>query len=192
MASVRFLGLLPFCVRVADPEDEPFPKAYSAAMSVADACKLFWRVKAWKLEVSVVREPFAANFEDSASVDVSYQKQINSEADLVCVSKSQSEFSVTKTDPDFDSGTGEDTWGFVLFGDAIRQEGSQLIRPKIIAFAGSSSDLEISWDGQTLEAVDFPGGAGSYLRMSPSKWRAYDPGDGRGPTYDEDTGKRLR
>jgi hypothetical protein len=192
MATVRHLGLLPFCITPKNPQEAEFPFYFSVGLDLRTLLMFFWRIKAWRLEVSFVG-PLSQNVVASDVVQNQYGFEIDSEKKLVC--STGYSFSATN---DLLGGGQETTYGFDLFGAELNDEQTAVFfyegkyYPQIVSvFASNPTDTEHTWNGTTLSVAN-PQGYLNYLRATPAEYWPYDPDDGLGPIYDKDTGAQLR
>ena len=194
MATVRHLGLLPFCITPKNPQEAEFPFHFSVGLDLRTLLMFFWRVKAWRLEISF--EAFNETVVTVVASDIvqnSYGFEIDSEKKLVC----STGYSFFQTN-DLLGGGQETTYGFDLFGADIGDEQIAVFfyegkyYPQIISIVASNpTDTEHTWDGTTLSVAN-PQGYLNYLRATPAEFWPYDPDDGLGRNYDSQTGAQLR
>jgi hypothetical protein len=186
MATLRHLGLFPFCVIEKDPQETVFPNIYSVGLNLETTLDLFWRIKKWRVEVGVV-----SGFSDIATVDA--RPSVTLESSLVCAG----EIDITQFNTAFDPGSGEDAWGFFLFSQTAPEILPPLLfydniyYPAIISVFGADIGDAVTWD-QNDKSLSLVASGSNFLKAQPEKWWPYDPGDGGGPIYDEDTGAQIR
>ena len=208
MASVRHLGLFPFCIVNEYPEDfsvDTFP----FGVELERVIKWFWRVKKWKAVYTIDDYSNEVIFwNNSVSTFVlnpdgfSYWETLNpeSEKDLVCKKRTNYNIYFTDYDP-----LGFSNFGFRMFGSVVRQ--GDLYYPAFYCSAvygvkgiGTNEailsgydmiPINIDFDGITVPAFLFNADSGS-LSISIHEYWPYDPSDGGGPIYDSATGAQLR
>jgi hypothetical protein len=201
MASVRHLGLFPWCV------NEEI--SYFKGTDIAEyAVPMWWRVKRWSLETTYT---IFAGFADppvsetySSSNIFNIPSVYQSETDLITAGSLPG--TTIKIPSDF-------TFGFVLQGFLL--DGALVLGPNF-AFSADAQDMEgISTSGQygqrgslsvsycglefiaplKLDAPDFEtlyDLTNMDATLTATEYWPYDPGDGKGPIYDSATGEQLR
>lgn len=197
MASVRHLGLFPFCVPQELPSDQEVPSEYPVGLSAADVMLWFWRVKAAEVTrfINVQIEGQPPPEPDTEVVNIIYISQgqefaIEKETEIICFTEETGiYFNVTRDGQ-------EENFGFFFFAGSgninsvVYDAESQLFYPRIIGPYGDAfSNLTYNSDSYTFynEYVN-----GSYVKMTAHEFYTYDPGDGGGPIYDSTTGAQLR
>lgn len=209
MATVRHLGLFPWCVPTVD-QNAPY-SAHPAAVDLETAMKWFWRVKSWRFvgtatlnDKTVTQNQIILNNAVYEEGDYSVP-QPQSESGIVCVRGTRGVYN------DFEV----DGFGFYLFGEAISQNPAIYYQgqlyPQIAAFIrvddigfgtittteGAVSAGTMSIDGISLsltlgETSPAPPGSSASITVTAEEYWPYDPGDGLGPIYDSTTGDKLR
>jgi len=200
MASVRHLGLFPWCV------NEEI--SYFKGTDIAEyAVPMWWRVKRWSLETTYT---IFANADPPVSETYSSSNIFNipsvyqSETDLITAGSLPG--TTIKIPSDF-------TFGFVIPGFLL--DGGLVLGPNF-AFSADAQDMEgISTSGQygqrgslsvsycglefiaplKLDAPDFEtlyDLTNMDATLTATEYWPYDPGDGKGPIYDSATGEQLR
>ena len=201
MASVRHLGLFPWCV------NEEI--SYFKGTDIAEyAVPMWWRVKRWSLETTYT---IFAGFADppvsetySSSNIFNIPSVYQSETDLITAGSLPG--TTIKIPSDF-------TFGFVIQGFLL--DGGLVLGPNF-AFSADAQDMEgISTSGQygqrgslsvsycglefiaplKLDAPDFEtlyDLTNMDATLTATEYWPYDPGDGKGPIYDSETGEQLR
>ena len=201
MASVRHLGLFPWCV------NEEI--SYFKGTDIAEyAVPMWWRVKRWSLETTYT---IFAGFADppvsetySSSNIFNIPSVYQSETDLITAGSLPG--TTIKIPSDF-------TFGFVLQGFLL--DGALVLGPNF-AFSADAQDMEgISTSGQygqrgslsvsycglefiaplKLDAPDFEtlyDLTNMDATLTATEYWPYDPGDGKGPIYDSATGEQMR
>jgi hypothetical protein len=201
MASVRHLGLFPWCV------NEEI--SYFKGTDIAEyAVPMWWRVKRWSLETTYT---IFAGFADppvsetySSSNIFNIPSVYQSETDLITAGSLPG--TTIKIPSDF-------TFGFVIQGFLL--DGGLVLGPNF-AFSADAQDMEgISTSGQygqrgslsvsycglefiaplKLDAPDFEtlyDLTNMDATLTATEYWPYDPGDGKGPIYDSATGEQLR
>lgn len=204
MATVKHLGLFPFCF---DP-DQSYFKTKKDLLNIA--VPMWWRVKRWTLQHTRVilsgDEITTHNYTDILDVTntlyaVENNIAIETELDFVCLDRGWGEVgnhlwrvsggadSVIWLGPNFyiliddDDMVGADT-----ASDANPKAGEITLTMDIL---GVSKIISLYYT-----YVPYIGGFIDLLSVSgtlePLEWWEYDPNDGKGPIYDKDTGKQLR
>lgn len=214
MASVRHLGLFPFCIANEFPEDSFARTLFPIGVELERVLKWFWRVKKWKAvytidgvysnEVIFWNNSVSTFVVNPASID--YYETLNpeTEKDLVCKNGTNyAEYFGVGPYP-------ASGFFFVLFHfrSVVRQ--GDLYYPLFICQAlttgaylissaktiPEATPMSIVFDGITVPA--FISRAGSATAVSGSlsisihEYWPYDPNDGGGPIYDSTTGAQLR
>lgn len=201
MASVRHLGLFPWCV------NEEI--SYFKGTDIAEyAVPMWWRVKRWSLETTYT---IFAGFADppvsetySSSNVLNIPSVYQSETDLITAGSLPS--TTIKIPSDF-------TFAFVLQGFLL--DAGLVLGPNF-AFSADAQDMEgISTSGQygqrgslsvsycglefiaplKLDAPDFEtlyDLTNMDATLTATEYWPYDPGDGGGPIYDSAIGAQLR
>ena len=200
MASVRHLGLFPWCV------NEEI--SYFKGTDIAEyAVPMWWRVKRWSLETTYTifadaDPPVSETYSSSNIFNIPsvYQREI----DLITAGSLPG--TTIKIPSDF-------TFGFVIQGFLL--DGGLVLGPNF-AFSADAQDMEgISTSGQygqrgslsvsycglefiaplKLDAPDFEtlyDLTNMDATLTATEYWPYDPGDGKGPIYDSVTGEQLR
>ena len=201
MASVRHLGLFPWCVNEET--------SYFKGTDIAEyAVPMWWRVKRWSLETTYT---IYAGFADppvsetySSSNVLNIPSVYQSETDLITAGSLPG--TTIKIPSDF-------TFAFVLQGFLL--DAGLVLGPNF-AFSADAQDMEgISTSGQygqrgslsvsycglefiaplKLDAPDFEtlyDLTNMDATLTATEYWPYDPGDGKGPIYDSATGAQLR
>ena len=203
MASVRHLGLFPFCI--LDPANDPNSSLVQMEMSVDLGLYFWWRVKKWTVDsASLTIIPEEGDPESipivTGEMTIELPAQgISSEKELVC--PKQRQFSVGDT---------FDQVGVTLRIFPRANQSGDLIKMDIDVRASIQTTTYFYGNGGeaaphivgtgTITVQDrnliFPiggdfEGTGS-LAISATEYWPYDPGDGGGPIYDSVTGAQLR
>lgn len=200
MATVRHIGLFPFCVGEGDPSQQDFPYLYSIGLTTQRVIEWFWRIKSWRLDIDVLISE-TERFVRSDIVPVTYlagnvePMEVTSERDLICFT-SDTAFSVEKCYPELVV-QGGNCFGFGLFvsgggffPNLLRQD--DLFYPAIAVNFFEPSNLSATYDTNTGTISAQVDPALGTMSITPHEWWAYDPGDGGGPIYDTATGRQLR
>jgi len=201
MASVRHLGLFPWCV------NEEI--SYFKGTDIAEyAVPMWWRVKRWSLETTYTifagfaDPPVSETYSSSNGLDIARVYQ--SETDLI--TEGSLPGTRIKIPSDF-------TFAFVLQGFLL--DAALVLGPNF-AFSADAQDMEgISTSGQygqrgslsvsycglefiaplKLDAPDFEtlyDLTNMDATLTATEYWPYDPGNGKGPIYDSATGEQLR
>ena len=206
MATVRHLGLLPFCLSFSAASggygsgtlgtSSPYPIGLNAETLL----RWYWRVKRWTLSATLTGTgfggtPISTSFEDTFFNGNAYISELTTEKQLVC------ERGV------YYPGDIESPAIFQMFGEGV-QKAEELYYPSLsfgytngAGFIGTSlvpgsvSGGTIIMDGLTLPSWLFgqfaPITSGS-ITITPAEYWPYDPNDGGGPIYSSSTGAQLR
>jgi hypothetical protein len=216
MATVRHLGLFPFCIANEFPDDLgglPIEKIFPIGVELERLIKWFWRVKKWKAVYTlddfthevIFWNNSVSTFVVNTGGGLNYFDTLNpeTEKDLVC--KSYTRFAEYF---ESDSGFSFSLFGFVLHASlqpqpAVVRQGD-LYYPRFscellagiqyISTVGITEDdtpIDIDLDGITVPAFIGNAVSGS-LSISIHEYWPYDPEDGDGPIYDSTTGAQLR
>jgi hypothetical protein len=203
MATVRHLGLFPFCI--LDPANDPNSSLVQMEMSVDLGLYFWWRVKKWTVDsasLTIIPEEGDPESIPIVTGEMTIELPaggIASEKEFVC--PKQRQFSV---------GDIFDQVGVILrifpranqSGDLIKMDID--VRASIQTttyFYGNGGEAAPHIVGTGTITVqdrnlsfpiggDFPG-TGS-LAISATEYWPYDPGDGGGPIYNSTTGAQLR
>ena len=206
MASVRHLGLFPWCVSAVEQND-----AYSfwpGAVAPAKALKWYWRVKKWRFIGEATANSVTVSQNKIITNNAAYEfggfssEEPQTEKALVCAKGTRAIFN------DFDL----DEHGFYLYDEiadprAIRYNDE--IYPSVIAFitvdgirfSTTGNSAAASFGLATIDGVALnlstgdetvPPGFSASITITPEEYWPYDPNDGRGPIYDTATGAQLR
>ena len=212
MATVRHLGLFPWCV---DPEQTYF----KGRDLLNKAVPIWWRVKKWRLEVEFVRKANTQNttFNISNDFDVTdlakntlttdtFQK----EKDLVCAGIIYDEEAGQQSRTPADHLWGIDAPGifiesFVCIGPNFDCYFNQddMIGARLAGTGDQVGELSAQMQGVEFTADlfrEFPLTPPPALfeivslngTLQATEYWPYDPGDGLGPVYDATTGAQLR
>lgn len=219
MATVRHLGLLPFCFSFSkEPEIiatfgnfSPYP----IGLDLKTLLRWYWVVKRWKFSATLTgtnfrNEPVNTSFEDTFFNGNNYYADLTTEKQLVC--QRIVEYTASST---------EDSASFQMFNDGVQKVDEMTVFPLAekkpslyypgLSFGYSNAAGEIGTyltesggniaggtitvDGIVLPSYfqsNFnPPTAGS-IAITPTEYWPYDPGDGGGPIYDSTTGAQLR
>ena len=204
MATVRHLGLLPWCVTpsAVAPNTDPEEVYYIAGVSSATLLKWYWRVKAWSASASVTssslfttgtvtyEQTFTANNVRQGSPGFSTPQD---EKSLVCRRRTY-----------FNETVGDVGSFYFEFFDAVKSH-DDLYYPYLnIGFdggngaailtlsGGGSSGGTISIDGINVPSFINPSTTAGSVIITPAEYWPYDPDDGGGPIYNSATGAQLR
>jgi hypothetical protein len=204
MATVRHLGLLPFCITPSAiaPNIDPEEVYYIAGVSPATLLRWYWRVKAWSVSASVTSSspftPGTVTYDQTFTSNnvkhgVSGFSAPADEKSLVC--RRRTYFSETVGDVG--------VFSFELFDAAKSYDG--LYYPYLnIAFdggngaailtlsGGGSAGGTITIDGTNVPSFINPSTTAGSVIITPAEYWPYDPGDGGGPIYNSTTGAQLR
>jgi hypothetical protein len=203
MATVRHLGLFPFCI--LDPANDPNSSLVQMEMSVDLGLYFWWRVKKWTVDsasLTIIPEEGDPESIPIVTGEMTIELPaggIASEKELVC--PKQKQFAVGNT-------FNQVGVIFRIFpranqsGDLIKMDID--VRASIQTttyFYGNGGEAAPHIVGTgTITVQDrnliFPiggdfEGTGS-LAISATEYWPYDPGDGGGPIYDSVTGAQLR
>jgi hypothetical protein len=204
MATVRHLGLLPFCISQTNAAVGSLTN-YPVGFAAVTLLKWYWRVKSWSVSATLTSDNFYAGGTYTYSGTVTNNNILHSssagstatsEKNLVC--RRRTVFSETT----------EASAMFVLELFASVEKSTDLFYPYIdisfdVGLAGSIGLFQAegveSVEGQfiTIDGVPLPSYcngdvvSGS-ISVSASHYWPYDPGDGGGPIYDSATGAQLR
>lgn len=204
MATVRHLGLLPFCISQTNAAVGSLTN-YPVGLDVVTLLKWYWKVKTWSVSATLTSDNFYAGGTYTYSGTVTNNNILHgssaasaatSEKNLVC--RRRTVFSETT----------EESAMFVFELFASAEKNGDLFYPYIdigfdVGLAGyiglfQAEGVE-SVEGQfiTIDGVPLP----SYLNgdvvsgsvsVSASEYWPYDPGDAAGPIYNAATGEQLR
>ena len=214
MATVRHLGLLPFCFSFSeDPEviatfgnSTPYP----VGLDVKTLLRWYWVVKRWTVSATVSGldfrgDPATDSIEATFFNGNTLLPELTVESQLVC---RRSVF--------FSNETETSLFGIQLFSNVQKQENLDfpnlsLYFPYLdLSFTGlgggigtafvEGGDYFSGWsivmDGITLPSYLFNASGSTVsdgaITITPSEYWPYDPGDGGGPIYDSATGEQLR
>jgi hypothetical protein len=206
MASVRHIGLFPFCI--LNPANDPNSSFKQMEMSIGLGLYFWWRVKTWTVDsASLIILPGEDDPGDPSPVVIETGEMtielptggISSEKELVCPKQKQ-----------FGVGNSFDQIAVTLRIFPSANESGDLIKMHIDVRASLQTTTYFYGDGGTIgpnevgtctitiqgQSVTFPiggdfAGTGS-LAISATEYWPYDPGDGGGPIYDSATGAQLR
>jgi hypothetical protein len=215
MATVRHLGLLPFCFSFSEvPEiiatfgvSTPYP----IGLDVKTLLRWYWLVKRWTVSATVSGlefggDPATDSIETTFFNGNTLAPELLVESQLVCRRSTQF-FAENETNAFF----------IKLFDDVQKQEDDDVVKQEDLyfpylsmAFSGLAGGIGTSF----VEGGDFFAGGSilidgitlpSYLNnisgstvsdgsitITPSEYWPYDPRDGKGPIYDSVTGAQLR
>jgi hypothetical protein len=207
MASVRHLGLLPFCFSDSAATggygsttlgtSSPYP----IGLDLQTLLRWYWKVKRWEVSANLT----GIGIRDTAvstSLEVTffngnnYSPELTTEKQLVC---RRSVFYPGDTGSPFilrmfDEGVQEVEELYYPSLDVGYTNGAGFIGTSLVE-PGSVSGGTIIMDGLTLPSWLFgqfaPITSGS-ITVTPAEYWPYDPGDGGGPIYDSATGAQLR
>ena len=209
MASVRHLGLFPWCIPTVEA-NPPFSLYPVSAGNDSDvSLKWYWRVKTWRFvgtatigSASVSQNTLMSNnaaYEDGVYI----VPQPENEKGLVCAQGTRA----------IHNRFADDEFGFYLYDAIADPRGiffSGNFYPSVIAYItcggvlfSSASDTTpppATFGTATIDGLSFslttggtltPGYSASITITAEEYW-PYDPGDGGGPIYDSATGAQLR
>lgn len=213
MSFVRTLNLFPSCIQ--EGGDTGIGTQNPIGESLERVMGWYWRVKSWDMSFSWISNDFGSNSWSQENVPGVWWDtpiEITDELDLIGCGDLSSRYR------QFPFIVGCSAWAWLkAFGPAdtfIRKDG--VIWPQMSGFFMGYSGVGTGNSGITMclqpgtdliqsnEAVlNFDGMEyrGFYLTenlqravvtINPRKYWRYDPGDGGGPVYDEDTGEQLR
>jgi hypothetical protein len=207
MATVRHLGLLPFCFSDSAANggygsttlgtSSPYP----IGLDLKTLLRWYWLVKRWTVSATMSGTgfrsvPVSTSEEFTFFNGNNYSSELTTEKQLVC------QRSV------YYPGDTESPFLLQMFNEGV-QEVEGLYYPSLsLGYTngagfigtsqvepGSTSGGTIIMDGLTLPSWLFgqfaPITSGS-ITVTPSEYWPYDPGDGGGPIYDSVTGAQLR
>jgi hypothetical protein len=189
MASVRHLGLFPFC---ALENDDPVGANthYPIGVNIETAMRWYWRVKTWSVNGSITKVT-------TSTITGDLSVQAGSEKVLVCEGGLFDQIN--------DDGT---SVAILFFTSVVKRDG--LYYPELVAeFQGAAGGpiLHTLEDGAgtspvsgnffTFDGIAVPsflgnGGTAAFLNIEAQEYWPYDPGDGLGPIYNATTGEQLR
>ena len=206
MASVRHLGLFPFCI--LDPANDPNSSLVQMEMSVDLGLYFWWRVKKWTVDSASLDvipgedDPGGGGpiFIETGEMTIGLPAEgISSEKELVCPKQRQ-----------FGVGDTFDQVGVTLRIFPSANQSGNLIKMDIDVRASIQTTTYFYGNGGAVgpnevgtciitvqdQNLTFPiggdfAGTGS-LAISATEYWPYDPGDGLGPIYDSATGSQLR
>lgn len=189
MATVRHIGLFPFCPL---ENDDPVGANthYPIGVELETAMRWYWRVKTWSVTGSITK---------TATETVTGQMTVQavSEKELVC------------NGGIFDSLDNAGTTAALLFFLSIHKRDDLFYPELVVELVGATSSpilhtLEdgagtspvsgnfVTFDGIAVPCFRGNGATAASLTIAPYQYHAYDPGDGAGPIYDSTTGAQLR
>jgi hypothetical protein len=218
MASVRHLGLFPWC----------FDRATSSFNSdefLEYAVPMWWRVKEWTLESTVTiltnsDPPGSATFNSTNTfritdlpINIVTANTFQKETDLVCAGVIPLSFLRLPNDWEFNLNiAGQD--GFLQIGTSFDFALPSAQDTAGVAVAGGNFATEGGYNGATVGSIEcvfcglsfskamkrqIPNEDGSLAEftscnfvLTATEYWPYDPGDGGGPIYDSATGEQLR
>ena len=208
MATVRHLGLLPFCFSFSAANggygsgtlgtSSPYP----IGLDVKTLLRWYWLVKRWTVSATLTGTgfrdtPISTSFEDTFfngnnnSPELTTEKQLVCQRSVVYPGDTESPFVLQM----FNEGVqkvGELYYPSLFFGYV---NGAGVIGTSPPEPAGSVSGGTIIMDGLTLPSWLYgqfaPITSGS-ITITASEYWPYDPGDGGGPIYNSTTGAQLR
>ena len=204
MATVRHLGLLPFCIRPAGT----YSNDSLMEVSQAFALSLWWRVKKWNVDsasLTIIPDDDPPNEVTMPTGEMSLELPLEGlalETNLVCPYTRQ--FGVGPGGPN-----PENVGIFLRIFPTAQQGGDDLISMKVDLtaqggttqwFIGNGGGVENEIGTCTLTSAvgskefalgsTFNGTAS--VEISAVEYWPYDPNDGGGPIYDSTTGAQLR
>jgi hypothetical protein len=191
-----------------------FPFAIDAVIkspfrvTLEEAMAFYWRVKTWDLRW--IQSWLQTEEEQILPPEYDWEQDVgvpDSEKNLVCAGVRSP---VNIQADDFFPFVQCELFG--LFGSNIQRrpilinaDGEYFINIRTIAFADDLQavirairlEAPLSWRLEGDVYFDDDGEQGEFagtsiFEIGPDKWWPYDPGDGLGPIYDEDTGEQLR
>jgi hypothetical protein len=208
MATVRHLGLLPFCFSFSAANggygsttlgtSSPYP----IGLDLQTLLRWYWKVKRWTVSATLtgtgIRDtPISTSFSDTFfngnnnSPELTTEKQLVCQRSVVYPGDTESPFVLQM----FNEGVqkvGELYYPSLFFGYV---NGAGVIGTSPPEPAGSVSGGTIIMDGLTLPSWLYgqfaPITSGS-ITITASEYWPYDPGDGGGPIYNSTTGAQLR
>lgn len=209
MATVRHLGLFPFCPQKGRINSDLYP----VGISLERAMKWYWRVKSWNINVIF---SFSETFEDnytfpnnSVIADKNVTSSPDTEKNLVCRKFTSLEnsdalatyrFELFAADPPM-CYEGDIFYPAVRFSGEFFLEGGEItIETYNFDLSGNDPEEGAVWIEEILGSgvgiasrVRPTGGQGGMTALiTIDKYWGYDPGDGGGPIYDENTGAQIR
>lgn len=207
MASVRHLGLLPFCFSFSAANggygsgtlgtSTPYP----IGLDVKTLLRWYWIVKKWTVEATLT----GTGFRDtpiSTSEEVTFFNGNNNSPELTTEKQLVCQRSVV-----YPGDTGS-PFLLRMFDEGV-QEVDELYYPSLdLAYTNGAGGIGTS----PVESASTPGGTiimdgltlpswlyGNFgtptfgsITVTPSEYWPYDPGDGKGPIYNSTTGAQLR
>ena len=214
MATVRHLGLLPFCFSFSEEPEiiatfgnrTPYP----VGLDVKTLLRWYWLVKRWTVSATVSGlkfggDPATDSIETTFFNGNTLSPELTVESQLVC---RRSVF--------FSNETESSLFFIELFSDVQKQENLDfpdlsLYFPFLsFSFSGLGGGIgtafveggdyfsggSIVMDGITSPSYLFNASGSTVsdgaITITPSEYWPYDPGDGGGPIYDSATGEQLR
>jgi hypothetical protein len=210
MATVRHLGLLPFCFSFSEvPEiiatfgvSTPYP----IGLDVKTLLRWYWLVKRWAVSASLTGTgfggvPISTSFEVTFFNGNNYSPELTTEKQLVC---GRNVVYPGDTEP------GEEIpFALLMFDEGVQKvdevyypslslgytNGAGSIGTLLVEQPGQVSGGTITMDGLELPSLLYgtfaPITSGS-ITVTASEYWPYDPGDGGGPIYNSATGAQLR
>jgi len=211
MASVRHLGLLPFCFSFSAANggygsttlgtSSPYP----IGLDLKTLLRWYWLVKRWTVSAAMTGTgfgsvPVSTSFSGTFFNGNNYSPELTTEKQLVC---GRSVFYPGDTEP------GEEiSFGILMFNEGVQKVGELYYHSLSLGYTnnagfigtslvepGSTSGGTIIMDGLTLPSWLYgqfaPITSGSITITATEYW-PYDPGDGKGPIYDSASGAQLR
>ena len=206
MATVRHLGLFPWCVRTV--EENPAYSFYPAAVELATAIKWYWRVKKWRFIGTATTGSSTVSQDEIITNNASYElgefsvEQPTTEKGLVCGYGTLAIYNDGQ----------DDEFGFYLYNEISDPRGiryNEQFYPSVIAFISvdgtrfgtASIPTAAAFGTATINDIEFnlttgdesvvPGYSAT-ITITPEEYWPYDPNDGGGPIYDSTTGAQLR
>ena len=206
MATVRHLGLFPFCPKNGRINSDLYP----VGISLERALKWYWRVRSWSINVIFsASETFEDDYtfpNNAVIADKNIVSSPENEKHLVCRKFTSLENSNAMA-----------TYRFELFAadPPMCYEGDTFYPS--LTYSGETPDgitIETYKNDTGVEDIEFGSvwiesiggsGVGVFSRVRPiglqggasalitiDKYWGYDPEDGQGPIYDENTGEQIR
>jgi hypothetical protein len=206
MATVRHLGLFPWCVPTV--EENLAYSFWPGPVELATALKWYWRVKKWRFIGEATDGSVTVSQNQIITNNASYElgefsvEQPTTEKGLVCDYGTRAIYNDGQ----------DDEFGLYLYDEiadprAIRYNDETY--PSVIAFiwvdgilfSTASIPNAAAFGLATIDGTAFnlttgdetvtPGFSAS-ITITPEEYWPYDPGDGLGPIYDSATGAQLR
>jgi hypothetical protein len=212
MATVRHLGLFPWCVYEPEIQGENNEtegafgygpsRVYSMGWTLQEAMQVLWRVKSWSVETSESLYPgiLQPGFINGTTPYLTSVTGPLTEKDLPCKILRRGFGALTFFEA-LNPGPDEEPYEELVFlemleGNAAYQtvkRGDLYYLPIFVTFDGGFATHYERTGGLSWSASpDINSVPPSVYNFAPLEYWPYDPEDGLGPIYDKDTGAQLR